>query len=92
MCAMPSIPRARPRGTGKQNTTQALRRLFVIRFGRADIGKIALDERMAMITEALRSDPSISDRRLARQLGVNGHLVGRVRRQLERAGEIQARD
>jgi DNA-binding transcriptional regulator YhcF (GntR family) len=64
----------------------------VIRFGRADIGKIALDERMAMITEALRSDPSISDRRLARQLGVNGHLVGRVRRQLERAGEIQARD
>jgi hypothetical protein len=64
----------------------------VIRFGREDIGKVATGERVAMATDALIADPAVSDRQLARRLGVNGHLVGRVRKQLKRSGVIRPRD
>jgi ParB-like chromosome segregation protein Spo0J len=46
-------------------------------------------QRRAIIADALRDDPAQSDRQVAAMLGVSHPTVGAVRRELERAGDVE---
>lgn len=45
-------------------------------------------QRQAMVVEALRAEPQLSDREHARRLGVSDKTVGSARRRLEQSAEI----
>jgi hypothetical protein len=63
-------------------------RLLALPFTAKECGIVGLDGRRERIIEALQASPELSNRVIARRLGIDNHPVAIVRRELEMRGEI----
>ena len=80
---MPDFPRVIRAGLSEAEKRAHVRAVNLVR------RHLNAAQRRAIIADALRDDPAQSDRQVAAMLGVSHPTVGAVRRELERAGDVE---